>query len=82
MADGDLDTPTWVTRAASGASTLRVRRCRLEVVAGPDAGLRREVETTTMLRAVPSGPRSEARNSCTSRPRSPIRPMTTTSALQ
>ena len=38
-----------------------------------------DVATTTMLRPSPSGPRSSSRNSCTSRPRSPISPMTATS---
>ena len=39
-----------------------------------------EVATTTTVRAMPSGPRFSSRNSRTSRPRSPIRPMTRTSA--
>ena len=39
------------------------------------------VEQTTTARAKPSGPRSFSRNSRSSRPRSPTRPMTTTSAL-
>jgi DNA-binding NtrC family response regulator len=43
----DLDTPTWITGAA-GASTLSVRRCRLEVLAGPDLGLIHEVESTLL----------------------------------
>src|SRR6185436_4356380 len=33
----DLETPTWVT-SHHGQTTLSVRRCRLEVVAGPDTG--------------------------------------------
>jgi DNA-binding NtrC family response regulator len=44
----DLATPTWVTRAASGASTLRVRRCRLEVTAGPDTGVTRDIGTAAI----------------------------------
>ena len=38
------------------------------------------VATTTTLLASPSGPRSRSMNSLTSRPRSPIRAMTITSA--
>jgi two-component system response regulator GlrR len=33
-----LETPTWVTSFAGLPRTVNVRRCRLEVVAGPDAG--------------------------------------------
>jgi DNA-binding NtrC family response regulator len=35
----DLEAPTWVTPHRGQPSTLSVRRCRLEVVAGPDAGV-------------------------------------------
>jgi hypothetical protein len=41
-----------------------------------------EVATTTTERFIPSGPRSFSMNSRTSRPRSPTRPTTTTSAEQ
>ncbi len=34
----DLETPTWVTSFQGLPRTVNVRRCRLEVVAGPDAG--------------------------------------------
>ncbi len=37
--DPDLETGTWVTRVATGEDVARVRACRLEVIAGPDAGL-------------------------------------------
>ncbi len=35
----ELETPTWVTSHHGQAASLSVRRCRLEVVAGPDAGV-------------------------------------------
>jgi two-component system response regulator GlrR len=39
VVDGNhLETPTWVTSFAGLPRTVNVRRCRLEVVAGPDAG--------------------------------------------
>ena len=34
----DLETPTWVTSFQGLPRTVNVRRCRLEVVAGADAG--------------------------------------------
>ena len=34
----DLESPTWVTSFQGLPRTINVRRCRLEVVAGPDAG--------------------------------------------
>ncbi|HVV86291.1 MAG TPA: sigma 54-interacting transcriptional regulator [Kofleriaceae bacterium] len=34
----DLEAPTWVTSHGGQPSTISVRRCRLEVVAGPDSG--------------------------------------------
>jgi DNA-binding NtrC family response regulator len=40
----DLRSGTWVTFVGGRASGMRVRRCRLEVVGGPDKGLVREVE--------------------------------------
>jgi DNA-binding NtrC family response regulator len=39
VADGQhLETPTWVTSFQGLPRTVNVRRCRLEVVAGPDTG--------------------------------------------
>jgi len=39
VADGQhLETPTWVTSFQGLPRTVNVRRCRLEVVAGPDVG--------------------------------------------
>ena len=35
----DVESPTWVTSHQAGLPGLAVRRCRLEVVSGPDAGL-------------------------------------------
>jgi two-component system, NtrC family, response regulator GlrR len=44
VGDGaDLGSGTWVARRDDGPEALRVRRCRLEVISGPDAGLSREV---------------------------------------
>jgi transcriptional regulator with GAF, ATPase, and Fis domain len=42
-ADPELETGTWISRAAGGAETLSVRKCRLEVISGPDAGATREI---------------------------------------
>ncbi len=44
----DLETPTWVT-SDHGRATMSVRRCRLEVVAGPDAGLIVELAQPVIL---------------------------------
>ena len=44
----DLRSGTWVTYVGGRASSVRVRRCRIEVVAGPDAGLVRDIETTVI----------------------------------
>jgi DNA-binding NtrC family response regulator len=45
MSGDDLRTSTWVASGADGLpSGLRIRRCRLTVVAGPDAGLARDFE--------------------------------------
>ncbi len=38
VAGQDLETPTWVTSHRGLPQTVNVRRCRLEVVAGPDRG--------------------------------------------
>ena len=40
----DLRSGTWVTYVGGQATGVRVRRCRLEVTAGPDAGLVRDIE--------------------------------------
>jgi DNA-binding NtrC family response regulator len=45
MASDDLRTSTWVADGPDGRpGGLRIRRCRLTVVAGPDAGLTRDFE--------------------------------------
>ncbi len=44
MAVDDLRSGTWVTYVDGHATGVRVRRCRIEVVAGPDAGLKRDIE--------------------------------------
>jgi transcriptional regulator with GAF, ATPase, and Fis domain len=41
----DLRTGTWVTYVGGRATSLRLRRCRIEVTAGADAGLVRDIET-------------------------------------
>jgi len=43
-----LDSGTWVTYSDGKATALRVRLCRLEVTAGPDAGLSRELDSTVI----------------------------------
>ena len=48
MAVDDLRTGTWVTYVGGEATGLRVRRCRLEVVAGPDAGQSAELEVAVI----------------------------------
>jgi DNA-binding NtrC family response regulator len=48
MAVDDRRTGTWVTYMAGRATALRVRRCRLEVVAGPDSGQVRELERSVL----------------------------------
>ena len=48
MAVDDLRTGTWVTYAGGRAAGMRVRRCRLEVVAGPDAGVIRDIEASVI----------------------------------
>ena len=40
----DLRSGTWVTYVGGRATGLRLRRCRVEVTAGPDAGLIRDLE--------------------------------------
>ena len=44
MAVDDLRSGTWVTYVGGRATSARLRRCRVEVVSGPDAGLVRDVE--------------------------------------
>jgi len=44
MAVDDLRSGTWVTYVDGHATGVRVRRCRIEVVGGADAGLRRDIE--------------------------------------
>ena len=50
VADGQhLETPTWVTSFQGLPRTVNVRRCRLEVVAGPDVGKVIELAQPTIL---------------------------------
>jgi len=44
MAVDDLRSGTWVTYVGGRATSARLRRCRVEVISGPDAGLVRDVE--------------------------------------
>jgi hypothetical protein len=44
MAVDDLRSGTWVTYIGGKASSVRVRRCRIEITAGPDSGLVRDIE--------------------------------------
>src|SRR6266702_3404480 len=62
------------SRKYSATASVRYAACR-RIKAGSS-----EVATTTTERASPSSPRSSCKNSCTSRPRSPIRPITLISA--
>src|SRR5262245_8656068 len=48
MSADDLRSGTWVTYARGRPSGLSVRRCRLSVVEGPDAGLSREFASSTI----------------------------------
>jgi DNA-binding NtrC family response regulator len=48
MAVDDLRSGTWVTYVDGHATGVRVRRCRVEVVAGPDAGLKRDIEANVI----------------------------------
>ena len=45
----DVESPTWVTSHQAGLPGLAVRRSRLEVVSGPDAGLVLEFAQPTIL---------------------------------
>jgi len=50
VSDGHhLETPTWVTSFQGLPRTVNVRRCRLEVVAGPDVGKVIELAQPTIL---------------------------------
>ncbi len=50
VVDGNhLETPTWVTSFQGLPRTVNVRRCRLEVVAGPDAGKVIELAQPTIM---------------------------------
>src|ERR1041384_118641 len=44
MAVDDLRSGTWVTYVGGRATSARLRKCRIEVTQGPDAGLVRDVE--------------------------------------
>jgi DNA-binding NtrC family response regulator len=44
----DLRSGTWVTYVGGRATSARLRRCRVEVVSGPDAGLVRDVEAAVI----------------------------------
>ena len=44
----DLRSGTWVTYIGGRASSARLRRCRVEVVTGPDAGLVRDIEASVI----------------------------------
>ena len=44
MAVDDLRSGTWVTYVDGQAASVRVRRCRVEVLGGPDTGLTRDIE--------------------------------------
>jgi DNA-binding NtrC family response regulator len=44
----DLRSGTWVTYVGGRATSARLRRCRVEVTSGPDAGLVRDVEAAVI----------------------------------
>jgi DNA-binding NtrC family response regulator len=44
----DLRSGTWVTYIGGRATSARLRRCRVEVVSGPDAGLVRDIEASVI----------------------------------
>jgi len=48
MAVDDLRSGTWVTYVGGRATSARLRRCRVEVVTGADAGLVRDIETSVI----------------------------------
>src|SRR3954469_1414629 len=44
----DLRSGTWVTYIGGRATSARLRRCRVEVVSGADAGLIRDIEASVI----------------------------------
>src|SRR5215468_9428253 len=48
MAVDDLRSGTWVTYVGGRATSARLRRCRIEVVTGADAGLVRDIESSVI----------------------------------
>ena len=48
MAVDDLRSGTWVTYVGGRVTSARLRRCRVEVTAGPDAGLVRDIEASVI----------------------------------
>jgi DNA-binding NtrC family response regulator len=49
VSSGDLRTSTWIAAGVDGLpGGLRIRRCRLTVVAGPDAGVTRDFEANVI----------------------------------
>src|ERR1041385_1095292 len=48
MAVDDLRSGTWVTYVGGRATSARLRRCRVEVVTGADAGLVRDIEASVI----------------------------------
>src|SRR5215468_10531425 len=48
MAVDDLRSGTWVTYVSGRATSARLRRCRIEVVTGADAGLVRDIEASVI----------------------------------
>src|SRR5215510_12203775 len=48
MAVDDLRSGTWVTYVGGRATSARLRRCRVEVVTGADAGLIRDIEASVI----------------------------------
>ena len=45
MSSDNLRSGTWITHQAADQASLSVRRCRIEVTAGPNSGLVREFDT-------------------------------------
>ena len=48
MAVDDLRSGTWVTYVGGRATSARLRRVRMEVTSGPDAGLVRDIEAAVI----------------------------------
>ena len=44
----DLRSGTWVTYIGGRATSARLRKCRIEVTSGPDAGLVRDIEASVI----------------------------------